>query len=290
MYGGTSVRSYSVSICPLLREEYQSCACRTARRSAKQQLRRQLSYQIEHCQRRALRMEEKTQDGCGGLLRGENPEAFLNSGGQFSWSPFPLPEESETLAGKAFCAPRYPQGMFQGRRSVPKNVSRNECGTVESSELRKAICHHDDDSEMQWKPMLLLLLLVNWHQSSAVLTSKKSSGKHNTPGHLKAVILKLVGRMFLCSWANLPSQGWSLGCSVRRNRAIVIAESLARVIAAIRIASARWRSYLPQNTEISPHRPCVRCAAIRIAPLAFIRATFVPRGIAKNGLRVDRVR
>ena len=29
-----------------------------------------------------------------------------------------------------------------------------------------------------------------------------------------------------------------------RNRAIVIAESLARVIVAIRIASVRWRSYL----------------------------------------------
>ena len=32
-----------------------------------------------------------------------------------------------------------------------------------------------------------------------------------------------------------------------RNRAIVIAESLARVIAAIRIASVRWPSYLPQK-------------------------------------------
>ena len=30
-----------------------------------------------------------------------------------------------------------------------------------------------------------------------------------------------------------------------RNRAIVVAESLARVIVAIRIASVRWRSYLP---------------------------------------------
>ena len=30
-----------------------------------------------------------------------------------------------------------------------------------------------------------------------------------------------------------------------RNRAIAIAESLARVIAAIRIASESWRSYLP---------------------------------------------
>ena len=34
-----------------------------------------------------------------------------------------------------------------------------------------------------------------------------------------------------------------------RNRAIVIAESLARVIAAIRITSVRWRSYLPQKTQ-----------------------------------------
>ena len=31
---------------------------------------------------------------------------------------------------------------------------------------------------------------------------------------------------------------------IGRNRAIVIAESLARVIVAIRIASVRWRSYL----------------------------------------------
>ena len=75
-----------------------------------------------------------------------------------------------------------------------------------------------------------------------------------------------------------------------RNRAIVIAESLARVIAAIRIASVRWRSYLPRNTEMGPHRPCVRCAAIRIARLAFIRLTSVPRGTAEWLARVDRVR
>ena len=35
-----------------------------------------------------------------------------------------------------------------------------------------------------------------------------------------------------------------------RNRSIVIAESLARVIAAIRIASVRWRSYLPPKQRI----------------------------------------
>ena len=34
-----------------------------------------------------------------------------------------------------------------------------------------------------------------------------------------------------------------------RNRAIVIAESLARVIAAIRIASVRWRSYLSLKAQ-----------------------------------------
>ena len=34
-----------------------------------------------------------------------------------------------------------------------------------------------------------------------------------------------------------------------RNRAIVIAESLARVIAAIRIAAVCWRSYLPPPTQ-----------------------------------------
>ena len=71
-----------------------------------------------------------------------------------------------------------------------------------------------------------------------------------------------------------------------RNRAIVIAESLERVVAAIRIASVRWRSYLPRNTEISPHRPCVRCAAIGIARLAFSRLTFVLRGTAERLARV----
>ena len=34
-----------------------------------------------------------------------------------------------------------------------------------------------------------------------------------------------------------------------RNRAIVIAESPARVIAAIRITSVRWRSYLPLKAQ-----------------------------------------
>ena len=76
-----------------------------------------------------------------------------------------------------------------------------------------------------------------------------------------------------------------------RNRAIVIAESLARVIIAIRIASVRWWSYLPPKHRITnPHRARVRCAAIQIARLAFTRLTFVPRGTAEWLARVDRVR
>ena len=46
---------------------------------------------------------------------------------------------------------------------------------------------------------------------------------------------------------------WSLD---GRNRAIVIAESLARVIATIRITSVRWRSYLLlENKENRPYPP-----------------------------------
>ena len=96
-----------------------------------------------------------------------------------------------------------------------------------------------------------------------------------------------VSRMFEVFF--LPREA-NQGCLDGRNRAIVIAESLARVIAAIRMASVCWRSHLPQNREISPYRPCVRCAAIRIVGLAFIRLTFVPRGTAEWLARVDRVR
>ena len=41
------------------------------------------------------------------------------------------------------------------------------------------------------------------------------------------------------------SLAWFVGILDGRNRAIVIAESLARVIVAIRITSVRWRSHLP---------------------------------------------
>ena len=59
------------------------------------------------------------------------------------------------------------------------------------------------------------------------------------------------------------------------------AESLASVIAAIRITSVRWRSCLPpppRNTEFGPRRPCVLCAAIQIARLASIHLAFGPSG------------
>ena len=48
--------------------------------------------------------------------------------------------------------------------------------------------------------------------------------------------------------------------------------------------------HIPPATEISPHRPCVHCAAIRIARLASIGATSVPRGTAEWPPRVDRIR
>ena len=46
-----------------------------------------------------------------------------------------------------------------------------------------------------------------------------------------------------------PQAGGYVQALDGRNRAIVIAESLARVIAAIRITSVHWRSYLPLKTQ-----------------------------------------
>ena len=55
---------------------------------------------------------------------------------------------------------------------------------------------------------------------------------------------KLVLRGHDMFWTTHKQIGWI--CNLDgRNHAIVIAESLARVIAAIRIASVRWRSYRP---------------------------------------------
>ena len=84
-----------------------------------------------------------------------------------------------------------------------------------------------------------------------------------------------------------PLQGfgggiWSLD---GRNRTIVIAESLASVIAAIRITSVRWRHIPSQNKEIGPRRPCVRCAAIRIARCGVHSCNIRSTWNLRNGLR-----
>ena len=42
----------------------------------------------------------------------------------------------------------------------------------------------------------------------------------------------------------------------------------------------------PQDTEVGPHRLRVRCVAVRITRLMFIRVTFVPHGIAEWLARV----
>ena len=71
-----------------------------------------------------------------------------------------------------------------------------------------------------------------------------------------------------------------------RNRARVTAESLARVVAAIRITSVRWWSYLPPKHGDWSQRPCVRLSAIRIAHSAFVGSVFVPQCMElRNGLR-----
>ena len=50
-----------------------------------------------------------------------------------------------------------------------------------------------------------------------------------------------------CEPCVLDEQRRSVASLDGQNRAIVIAESLARVIAAIRIASVRWRSHLARK-------------------------------------------
>ena len=72
-----------------------------------------------------------------------------------------------------------------------------------------------------------------------------------------------------------------------RNRAIVIAESLARFIVAIRIASVRWRSYLPPKTQ---KLVITDLAFVVLRFESFIRLALVPCGIAEWLARVDRVR
>ena len=70
--------------------------------------------------------------------------------------------------------------------------------------------------------------------------------------------------------------------------AIVIAGSLARVIAAILTISVRWRSCLPPKTQnlvlVDP-----AFVALRFDN-AFVGVVFVPRGIAEWLARVDCVR
>ena len=78
-----------------------------------------------------------------------------------------------------------------------------------------------------------------------------------------------------------------------RNRASVIAESLARVIAAIRITSIRWRSYLTLITQslvlVGPAFVALRFES-RDWPFLGCSTVFVPLGPAAWPARADRVR
>ena len=75
-----------------------------------------------------------------------------------------------------------------------------------------------------------------------------------------------------------------------RNRAIVIAESLARVIAAIRIASVRWRSYLPRKHRNESAQTLPSLCRDSNRAIGVHALTFVPGGTAEWPARVDRVR
>ena len=70
-----------------------------------------------------------------------------------------------------------------------------------------------------------------------------------------------------------------------RTRAIVVVESLARVIAAIRLIAFVGGHISPPNTELVLKRSCVRCAAIRIAIGAFIRVTCSFHVELRKGMR-----
>ena len=72
---------------------------------------------------------------------------------------------------------------------------------------------------------------------------------------------------------------------------IVIAQSRARVIAAIRIASVRWRSYLPPKHRDSSSQTLrsVCCDSNRAIGVHLLNE-FVPRGTAEWLARVACVR
>ena len=72
---------------------------------------------------------------------------------------------------------------------------------------------------------------------------------------------------------------------------MAVAELLARVIAAIRIANIRWGGLFSlNNTEIGSHGPWICGAAIQIVRLAFIGVTCVRRGILEWLAGLDYVR
>ena len=80
-------------------------------------------------------------------------------------------------------------------------------------------------------------LTKHWPRIDLKLTSCKVFSQ--------VVVLRRGGSL----WRKWQCRIQPLGSLDGRNRAIVIAESLARVIAAIRIASVRWWSYLNLRAE-----------------------------------------
>ena len=101
--------------------------------------------------------------------------------------------------------------------------------------------------------------------SSAILAKIASDCSCDAVVHLDWELIREL-RLSYCSSREMPFREWNFvfgeshsqfqellreypGTLDGRNRARVIAESLARIIAAIRITSVRWQSYLPLKTQ-----------------------------------------
>ena len=142
---------------------------------------------------------------------------------------------------------------FIGFFSVPRGVCKGFFAILDEE--------YDDVAEENLNPMHHRIAPLETAVDTAVATSNDVSTLEARPS-LSAIIFLYRFLGLRKDWKHLsPNFGVGnarkthgrnvkLGLDLDgRNRARVIAESLARVIAAIRITSVRWRSYLPLKTQ-----------------------------------------
>ena len=186
-----------------------------------------------------------------------------------------LPNLEKALRKKLwadFSFPKLDDSQYGG-----PGIARNQRRTKGVENLREGKTYHKTPPQKRfWTPPPLKRFPPPLVHALSFALERMGTDQSHFLSHPKPILGALYG-MFP------PLDG--------RNRAIVIAESLARVIAAIRTSLAFVGAHIsPQNTGLGPHRPCVCCVAIRIARLAFTGVVFVPRGFAEWPARVGRVR